>query len=123
MIKVGVIGYGYWGPKLVRNLFEVPETQVVAVSDMREERLQQVRSRYPSVETTTDFRQMLANPKIDAIAIATPVHTHYELALEALAARGEIESQVRPDGMREHWLRDDAADTEIGPPGCKPRGR
>ena len=84
MINVGVIGYGYWGPNLVRNLFEVPETQVVAVSDMRQERLDQVRSRYPSVEVSTDFHQLLNNPKIDAIAIATPVSTHYDLALQAL---------------------------------------
>lgn len=84
MLNFGVIGYGYWGPNLVRNLFEVPETQVVAVSDMREDRLSLVTSRYPSVAVTTDFRQLLNNPKIDAIAIATPVSTHYDLALQAL---------------------------------------
>lgn len=84
MVNFGVVGYGYWGPNLVRNLFEVPETQVVAVSDMNQERLKLVKSRYPSVETTTDFQQLLNNPKIDAIAIATPVFTHYELALQAL---------------------------------------
>jgi predicted homoserine dehydrogenase-like protein len=50
VINVGVIGYGYWGPNLVRNLFEVAETRVVAVSDMRQDRLDQVKSRYPSVE-------------------------------------------------------------------------
>ena len=49
VINVGVIGYGYWGPNLVRNLFEVAETQLIAVSDMREDRLQQVLNRYPSV--------------------------------------------------------------------------
>jgi len=84
VINVGVIGYGYWGPNLVRNLFEVPETQVIAVSDVREDRLKQVASRYPSVEVTTDFRRLLDNPKIDAIAIATPVSTHYDLALQSL---------------------------------------
>jgi predicted dehydrogenase len=84
VIKVGVVGYGYWGPNLVRNLFEVSETQVVAVSDQREDRLRQVKSRYPSVEVTTDYREMLRNPEIDAIAIATPVSSHYDLALLAL---------------------------------------
>ncbi len=84
VIKVGVVGYGYWGPNLVRNLFEVSETQVVAVSDQREDRLRQVKSRYPSVEVTTDYREMLKNPEIDAIAIATPVSSHYDLALLAL---------------------------------------
>jgi len=84
VVKFGVVGYGYWGPNLVRNLFEVPDTQVLAVSDMREERLQLVGSRYPSVEVTTDFHRLLENPQIDAIAIATPVLTHYEIALQAL---------------------------------------
>src|ERR1035437_3564267 len=84
MIKVGVIGYGYWGPNLVRSMFEAPETQVVAVSDMNEERLKLVQSRYPSVQVATDYRKLLDNPEIDAIAIATPVHAHYELALRAL---------------------------------------
>lgn len=84
MVNFGVIGYGYWGPNLVRNLFEVSETQVVAVSDLNPERLKLVKSRYPSVQTTTDFQELLKNPKIDAIAIATPVFTHYDLAMQAL---------------------------------------
>lgn len=84
VVNFGVVGYGYWGPNLVRNLFEVSETQVVAVSDMNPDRLKLVKSRYPSVETTTDFYEMLRNPKIDAVAIATPVFTHYDLALQAL---------------------------------------
>lgn len=84
VIKVGVIGYGYWGPNLVRSMCEVPETSVVAVSDMREERLRLVSSRYPCVAVSTDYRTLLDNPEIDAIAIATPVHAHYELALQAL---------------------------------------
>lgn len=84
VVNFGVVGYGYWGPNLVRNLFEVPETQVVAVSDMNIERLKLVKSRYPSVDVFTDFQEMLKNPTIDAIAIATPVFTHYDLALQAL---------------------------------------
>jgi predicted dehydrogenase len=84
MVRVGVIGYGYWGPNLVRSMFEAAETTVIAVSDVREERLNLVRNRYPSVQVTTDYRELLNNPDIDAIAIATPVHAHYELALQAL---------------------------------------
>ena len=87
MIKVGVIGYGYWGPNLVRNLFEVPDTQVVAVSDMREDRLGLVTSRYPSVRVSTDFRTLLDDPTIDAIAIATPVSTHYRSRAAGVAKR------------------------------------
>lgn len=83
-VGVGVIGYGYWGPNLVRNLFECPETRVIGVSDKREERLDQVRMRYPSLLATTDFRALFNHPEIDAIAIATPVSSHFHLAYEAL---------------------------------------
>lgn len=86
MINIGVIGYGYWGPNLVRNIFEVPDTQVIAVSDMNKDRLAVVSSRYPSIEVTTDHMRLLENPAIDAIAIATPVSSHYNLALQALRA-------------------------------------
>lgn len=105
MIKVGVIGYGYWGPNLVRNLFEVSETQVVAVSDMREDRLQQVAARYPSVKVTTDYHQLLDNPEIDAIAIATPVSTHYELALQALQAGKHVMVEKPMTSSSEQALR------------------
>ena len=86
MIQVGVIGYGYWGPNLVRNFAEVTGSRVVAVCDLRSERLAQARTRYPAIETTTDYRDLLANPGVDAIAIATPVSTHFELAMQALQA-------------------------------------
>ena len=86
MIGVGIIGYGYWGPNLVRNFFETPDCRVVSVSDLREHQLARVRARYPTVETTTDFRELLNDPRIDAVAIATPVHTHFELGMQALRA-------------------------------------
>ena len=86
MIKVAVIGYGYWGPNLVRNFHESSETGVLAVSDLRPERLALVKKSYPGVMTTTDYHDLLNNPEIDALAISTPVFTHYELALAALKA-------------------------------------
>lgn len=86
MINVGVIGYGYWGPNLVRNFAEAPSSQVVAVSDLNAERLALVRRRYPAIETTTDYRDLLTDGNLDAIAIATPVSSHYELAMHALQA-------------------------------------
>ena len=86
MIKVGVIGYGYWGPNLVRNFMEASASTVVAVSDLRSERLAQVRHRYPSVKTLTECEQLFRDPEIDAIVVATPVSTHYDLALAALKA-------------------------------------
>lgn len=86
MIKVGVIGYGYWGPNLVRNFFECGAADVRAVSDLRPDRLEQVSRRYPSVKTMRNHRELLGDPGIDAVAIATPVSSHYELALQALQA-------------------------------------
>ena len=86
MVKIGIIGYGYWGPNLVRNFFECGAAQVKAVSDLRADRLKSVAGRYPTVQTTTNHRELLDNPDIDAVAIATPVSSHYELALQALQA-------------------------------------
>jgi predicted dehydrogenase len=85
-IGIGVIGYGYWGPNLVRNFAEVSGARVVAVSDLSAERLGVIHSRYPSVRTTTDYRDLLADPAVDAVVIATPVSTHCALTLEALQA-------------------------------------
>lgn len=84
MIRIGVIGYGYWGPNLVRNCFEAGEAEVACVSDLRADRLALVGSRYPTIRTTQNFRELIEDPTIDAVAIATPVSTHYELALRAL---------------------------------------
>lgn len=86
MVRVGVIGYGYWGPNLVRNFSEAPGCQLAAVSDLSEDRLAAVRGRYPAVMTSTDHHTLLADASIDAIVIATPVSTHFRLALEALEA-------------------------------------
>jgi predicted dehydrogenase len=86
LIRIGVIGYGYWGPNLVRNFCEAADAEVACVSDLRSDRLALAATRYPRVRTTQDFRELLEDPSIDAIAIATPVSTHYELALRALQA-------------------------------------
>lgn len=84
MIRVGVIGYGYWGPNLVRNFAEAPGVEVLAVCDARQDRLALARTRYPAIETTTDYRQLVANAALEAVAVATPVSTHFELAMQAL---------------------------------------
>lgn len=84
MIRIGVVGYGYWGPNLVRNCFEASGAEVTCVSDLRDDRLALLSNRYPTVRATRDCRELIEDPSIDAIAIATPVSTHYELALRAL---------------------------------------
>jgi predicted dehydrogenase len=86
MIGVGVIGYGYWGPNLVRNIDEASASSLITVSDLDMERLSKVRARYPLVKTTPDYRHLIADTTIDAVIIATPLLTHFDLALEALRA-------------------------------------
>jgi predicted dehydrogenase len=85
MVNIGVIGYGYWGPNLVRNFSELQHGRVVAVADLDAERLALAARRH-GVRTTRELPELLADPEVDAIAIATPVRTHYELALAALRA-------------------------------------
>jgi len=84
MIRVGVIGYGYWGPNIVRNLHGQDSVQVVMICDKSPARLARAQKAYPSVRVVTDSAEVLRSPEIDAVAIITPVWSHYELAKEAL---------------------------------------
>jgi len=84
-LRVAVIGLGYWGPNLARNLFELPEADV-AVCDMRPDAIRAVQRRYPTIEGYTRLEEVLEDATIDAVAIATPVGSHYEIALSALLA-------------------------------------
>ena len=86
MIKIGVIGYGYWGPNLVRNFSETPGITVASVADLDPKKLEIVQKRYPGVKTTSRFQDLLENKDIDAIAIATPVNSHFELGMAVLKA-------------------------------------
>lgn len=86
MVKIGVIGYGYWGPNLVRNFFLHDEVIVKTVADLRADKLALLKKIYPSVTVTTNYLDILQDNKIDAVAIATPVKTHYRLAKEAIQA-------------------------------------
>src|SRR5438105_3386960 len=86
ILSVGVIGLGYWGPNLVRNFYEQPGFQLRWACDARPARLAAVKQRYPTVEVTTDSAVLFADPSLDAVAIATPVGTHFALAEAALNA-------------------------------------
>ena len=86
MLKVGVIGYGYWGPNLVRNFMSAPGSSVVAVCDLKENRLLPLRKLYPAINATTDPQELISDKNIDAIVISTPVSSHFELAMGALKA-------------------------------------
>ncbi|UCB42534.1 MAG: Gfo/Idh/MocA family oxidoreductase [Dehalococcoidales bacterium] len=83
MVNVGVIGCGYWGPKHVRNFHELEEAQLTMVCDLDEDRLERVKTQYPYVETALNPKDLLRG-NVDAVVIATPVGTHYQLAKKAL---------------------------------------
>jgi predicted dehydrogenase len=111
MLGVGVVGYGYWGPNLVRNFMMDAGTRVVAVCDRVEERLAEIKRLYPTVETTTDATDLFRNGDIDAIAIATPVDTHFNLAREALRAGKHVlvEKPIASTSQQAEQLIEEAA--------------
>lgn len=84
MIRVGVIGCGYWGPNLIRNLTKAKDCRVVAVADSRPERLEAVRHLNSEMKTTTVARELVESDSIDAIVIATPISTHFDLGRACL---------------------------------------
>lgn len=83
-VRVAVVGLGYWGPQLVRNLYESSEAELAAICDARPEALAALARRYPDVPQTTELAELLADPAIEAIVLATPISTHYPLARAAL---------------------------------------
>lgn len=85
-MNVGVIGYGYWGPNLVRNFNNNAKCKVKWLCDLDSRRLANAQSKYPSLQTTTDYQDILKDPGISAVAIATPVSSHYQIALDCLKA-------------------------------------
>lgn len=84
MLNIGVIGYGYWGPNLVRNFNSLRGVKVLKVADLKPDRTEKVKVQYPHIETTNDPNEVINDPAIDAILIATPINTHYELTKKAL---------------------------------------
>src|SRR5215468_11338032 len=85
-IKVGVVGCGYWGPNLVRNLKQSSDCHLKLLCDVSEQRLSHMRRLYPDLSTTTNFQDLLDDREIDAVVIATPVRFHFEMAKSALNA-------------------------------------
>ena len=85
MLKIGVIGYGYWGPNIVRNFHRGPGSRVEMVCDESPRMLERVSRTHPDIKTTTDYMEVIKSPDIDAVAVVTPVWTHFELAKRSLA--------------------------------------
>jgi predicted dehydrogenase len=111
MIGIGIVGYGYWGPNLLRNFADVDGCRVVGVSDLSSKRLAAARSRHPGIETFTDCFELIRDPRVDAIAIATPVSSHFELAMAALRAGKHVlvEKPMTATSEEAQCLVDEAA--------------
>jgi predicted dehydrogenase len=84
MIRVGVIGYGYWGPHVARNFHDLDDCELAVVSDQRPAALRRAKQAYPDVQVTLDAAEAITSPQVDAVAVVTPVWTHFELAKAAL---------------------------------------
>jgi predicted dehydrogenase len=84
MIRIGVIGYGYWGPNIVRNFHAHENSEVVMVCDKSPKSLERLKKAHPDMPSTTEANDILKSPKVDVVAVVTPVWTHYELAKAAL---------------------------------------
>ena len=111
MLNVGIIGYGYWGPNLVRNFMACDGTNVAAVCDQSPERLAKVGALYPGVSLTSSAEELIADPKIEAVAIATPVDSHFPLAMAALQAGKHVlvEKPITAESDQAKRLIDEAA--------------
>lgn len=83
IVKVGIIGYGYWGPNLTRNFYELSSAELVAVADLNTDRLKQALSRYPHVTVKSDYHELF-ELGLDAVVVATPPATHFRIAKECL---------------------------------------
>lgn len=84
MIRLGVVGYGYWGPRIVRNFHGIKGAEIAVICDKSPLSLQRAGHDYPQIPVTSDFREVIASVDIDAVVVVTPVWTHYALAKAAL---------------------------------------
>ena len=83
-INVAVIGCGYWGPNLIRNFNQIADCNMKVCCDLCDEKLTRMRNLFPTIETTKCLEEILENPLIDAVVVATPVYTHLEIGKKCL---------------------------------------
>jgi predicted dehydrogenase len=88
--RIAVVGLGYWGPNVARNVAANPRAELAALCDRNEDTLEAAATRHPGTPTTMSYDELLADPELDAVAIVTPVSTHYELAAAALEAEKHV---------------------------------
>lgn len=86
MVKLGIVGCGYWGPNLIRNFNSISDAEVIICADLDEKRLDHIKSIYPKISTTKNYHDILKDKEIDAVIVATTIETHYKIARDALNA-------------------------------------
>jgi len=113
--RVAVVGLGYWGPNLVRVLFDRSDVEVRWICDTDQRRLDRLTRRYPTVQATQSFEEVLDDPHLDGIVLATPVHTHYELSRQAMEAGKHVfvEKPLAPSTAQATELIDFATQAEL----------
>lgn len=87
---IGVVGYGYWGPHILRTFLNIPGCNVRYLCDLKTENLRLAKRRYPHILTTTDFNEVISDPTIDAVVLATPTQSHFSLAQKAILAGKDV---------------------------------
>lgn len=109
MIRVGIVGYGYWGPNLARAVSEVAQVEMIA--DFSAPARDRAAQRHPAARLVAPWQELVADPKVDAVLIATPVHTHYEIALAALRAGKHVlvEKPMTDCAIKSRHLVEEAA--------------
>ena len=115
VLNVGLVGLGYWGPNLLRVLMDMEATRVSRICDLDATRLAQFARRYPGAEPTVCFHDLLEDDSLDAIVLATPVYTHFDLASRSLAAGKHtfVEKPLAPSSEQVQTLLDAAAAADV----------
>ena len=96
MIGIGLVGYGYWGPNLARCVSETAGCRLAAIADASDKSRERAGQRYPSAQLYSTWDEMLKDPDVDAVLIATPVRTHYDIAAAALTALALLPPSAPP---------------------------
>lgn len=114
-LRFGVVGLGYWGPNILRVLAELPDVEVAWICDLDADRLNRYASRYPAIRATADFDNLIEDPSVDAVVIATPVFTHFELASRSLRAGKHtfVEKPLAPSADQARELVRLASEQEV----------
>src|SRR6187401_2270184 len=89
-LKVAVVGAGYWGPNLIRNISEAPGAALRVICDQDEQRLKEVGRRYPGTQLVSDFEDVLRDPDVDAVVLATPASVHATMGIRAMEAGKDV---------------------------------